>query len=196
MPKPACRVACNPFECMRSGGGDDAMGVDLKYGLAPVGLLIVLSLSSPPLPIPVDGNTKKGFVCEGPPRHPAGAESSTMTVLSCGAGLRERRAMKRKPFLWYMLVIGGIHFVASLLIVPLTLRVGEFVMRDGGTNMLLTALHMLTRALYFPIIGLALYPRLWFPGHWMAAPILVNSLLWGTLLAGMLMLGRRFQTGR
>jgi len=104
--------------------------------------------------------------------------------------------MKRKPFIWNSLVLGGCHFAASLLIVPLTLRVGEIVAAGAGKSMLLGVLHVLTRVLYFPVIGLALYPRHWFPGPWIAIPILINSLLWGMLLAGLFRLAASLGTKR
>ena len=96
--------------------------------------------------------------------------------------------MKRKRFVKTAAVFGGLHFMTSLLIVPLTLRVGELFMGDAGPNPILTALHLLTRVLYFPVVGLALYPRHWFPGPWIAIPILVNSLFWGMFLAGIVRL--------
>jgi len=104
--------------------------------------------------------------------------------------------MKRKRFFWTLAVLGGLHFAASLLIVPLTLRAGEFFTDASGPSPILTALHLLTRVLYFPILGLALYPRHWFPGPWIAVPILVNSLLWGMVLAGIFRLAVSLGTKR
>jgi len=91
--------------------------------------------------------------------------------------------MKRKPFILLGLVLGGAHFLASLLIVPITLHAGELLMTGLEKSILLKVLHSLTRILYFPVIGLALYPRNWFPGPWISLPIMFNSLLWGIALA-------------
>ena len=104
--------------------------------------------------------------------------------------------MKKKRFLWTAIMIGGIHFLACQLIVPLTLRAGEIFMSGSGASPILTALHLATRVLYFPVIGLALYPRHWFPGPWIALPILANSLLWGMLLAGIFRLAASFGAKR
>ncbi len=75
-------------------------------------------------------------------------------------------------FLWT-----AVHFLASLLIVPATLKIGA---AGSGLAGLLTEA---TRVLYFPILGLALYPRHWFPGRWIYIPIAGNSLVWGLGLA-------------
>ena len=101
--------------------------------------------------------------------------------------------MKRKSLIWFGLVVGGCHLLASLLVVPLTLWVGEFLMAGQAKNMLLGVSYFLTRILYFPILGLALYPRYWFPGQWITIPILVNSMLWGMLLTGVVIGLRRIR---
>lgn len=101
--------------------------------------------------------------------------------------------MKRQSFLWFGLALGGSHFLSSLLVVPLTLQIGELNWVSQAKSMLLGALHFLTKILYFPILGLALYPRHWFPGAWITVPILVNSLLWGMLLAGLVIGWRRIR---
>ena len=101
--------------------------------------------------------------------------------------------MKSKSLIWFGLVLGGCHFLASLLVVPLTLRIGESLMVGQPKDMLLGVLHFITRILYFPILGLALYPRYWFPGPWITIPILVNSMLWGMLLAGVVIGLRRLR---
>lgn len=104
--------------------------------------------------------------------------------------------MKRKSFVRCGLALGGCHFLSSLLVVPFTLRIGEFLTAGQAKSMLMGVLHFLTKILYFPILGLALYPRHWFPGPWITIPILVNSLLWGALLAGACMVLRRFRASR
>ena len=104
--------------------------------------------------------------------------------------------MKVKSFRRFCLVVAGCHFGASMLIVPLTLRVGDILMAGNGESLLLGGLHVLTRVLYFPILGLALYPRHWFPGPWISIPILINSLLWGIVLAGIFRLATSLGTKR
>jgi hypothetical protein len=93
----------------------------------------------------------------------------------------ERRTMRTKSLVWLGLISGGCHFMVSLLIVPLTLQIGEVLTAGATKTALMGVLHTLTRILYFPILGLALYPRHWFPGPWITIPILVNSLLWAVL---------------
>ena len=104
--------------------------------------------------------------------------------------------LKKRPVVLLSLALGGCHFLASLLIVPLTLRVGEHIASASGPNALLSGLHLLTRILYYPLLGLALYPRHWFPGPWIAIPILVNSVLWGILLAVVARLVLRYGSGK
>jgi hypothetical protein len=84
------------------------------------------------------------------------------------------------------------HFMASLLIVPLTLKVGE-ALADGAADALgYGLLTLATKVLYFPILAMALYPRHWFPGQLITIPIAVNSLLWGLALALLMVVGRHF----
>ena len=101
--------------------------------------------------------------------------------------------MNGRRFMLASLLCTAAHFLASVLIVPATLKVGA---ATGGFSGLLTEA---TRILYFPILGLALYPRHWFPGRWIYVPIAVNSLLWGLGLAAatlaLLALGRRLRQG-
>jgi hypothetical protein len=104
--------------------------------------------------------------------------------------------MQRKSIIRNGLILSGFHLTASMLIVPLTLRVSEYFMGGNWTSPILTGLHLLTRALYFPVLGLGLYPRHWFPGPWISIPILINSLLWGMLAAGVLRLSASFNTKR
>jgi hypothetical protein len=88
------------------------------------------------------------------------------------------------------------HFLASLLIIPLTLRVGEALANGAANSFLYGLLTAATKWLYFPILAMALYPRHWFPGNLIAIPIAVNSLLWGGILVLVLMVGRHWQTRR
>jgi hypothetical protein len=91
------------------------------------------------------------------------------------------------------MVIATGHFLLCLAIVPLTLKIGTLgptLAPGSGVYSLLAAI---TRVLYFPIVTLALYPRHWFPGHWITVPIAINSLLWGIALALILVIGRRLR---
>ena len=83
------------------------------------------------------------------------------------------------------------HFAASLLIVPLTLKVGETLPQNPSDSLLYGLLTGATKVLYFPILSLALYPRHWFPGQMITIPIAVNSVLWGIMLALAIRIGRR-----
>ena len=69
-------------------------------------------------------------------------------------------------------------------------------MGSDGARPVLAVLHLATRVLYFPVIGLGLYPRHWFPGPWITVPILVNSLLWGAFLAAIVRLAASFGAKR
>lgn len=102
--------------------------------------------------------------------------------------------MKTIPLVWLGLVSGGCHFLASLLVVPLTLRMGEVLAAGAVKTTLMGVLHALTRILYYPILGLALYPRHWFPGPWITIPILINSLLWAVLFTMVVAAWRRLRT--
>jgi hypothetical protein len=104
--------------------------------------------------------------------------------------------MKRKPFVWRCLVLGGGHFLASLLVVPLTLWLSDVLAAGAAKGMLLALFQFLTRILYFPILVTAFYPRHLFPGHWITIPIGINSLLWGIGLAAILAALVRLRTGR
>lgn len=81
----------------------------------------------------------------------------------------------------------ALHFLASILIVPVTLKVGE---AGWGLTGMLT---LLTKILYFPVMGLALYPRHWFPGSWIYIPIALNSLVWGSFMVLIFMIIRRLR---
>ncbi len=57
----------------------------------------------------------------------------------------------------------------------------------AATRLLVAA----AKVLYFPVVSLSLFPRAWFPGGWIAVPILVNSLIWAlTLWAGVILFQR------
>ncbi len=92
--------------------------------------------------------------------------------------------MKVVRFLASALKWSALHFLACTLIVPATLKAGAA--GSGITG----ALTLLTKILYFPIMGLALYPRHWFPGHWIYVPIAFNSMVWGVCLTVVLQMAR------
>ena len=92
--------------------------------------------------------------------------------------------MKIVRFLVAAFKWSALHFLVSILIVPATLKAGTAGL---GITGLLT---LLTKVLYFPVMGLALYPRHWFPGHWIYVPIAFNSLAWGIFLTAVLRIGR------
>jgi len=91
------------------------------------------------------------------------------------------------------LLLAAIHFMLSLGIVPLTLKIGSLVPFRTADSLVYAMLALATRVLYFPVLTLALYPRHWFPGNWIAIPIAVNSVLWGAGLALLLAVGRRLR---
>lgn len=88
------------------------------------------------------------------------------------------------------LILSAAHFTASMLIVPLTLKVGG-AWPQAADAFVYHGLALATRMLYFPVLALALYPRHWFPGHLITIPIAVNSLLWGAALAVGMGIGSR-----
>ncbi len=93
--------------------------------------------------------------------------------------------MKLVRFLASALKWTALHFLACTLIVPATLKAGA---AGSSITGLLT---LVTKVLYFPILGLALYPRHWFPGHWIYVPIAFNSMVWGVGLAAVFQTARR-----
>jgi hypothetical protein len=92
--------------------------------------------------------------------------------------------MRVRSFVRHTIVWAAVHLLASILVVPATLKSGASGL---GVTGLLT---WLTKILYFPVLGLALYPRHWFPGHLIYLPIAFNSLLWGLFLAMVLLIAR------
>ncbi len=92
--------------------------------------------------------------------------------------------MKFVRFLASALKWTALHFLACTLIVPATLKAGA---AGSGITELLT---LMTKVLYFPILGLALYPRHLFPGYWIYVPIALNSLVWGGCLTLVLQMVR------
>jgi len=89
-------------------------------------------------------------------------------------------------------LIALIHFGSSLLIVAISMSVvtsANPVPAEPtvGVRILVEA----TRILHFPVISLALYPRHWFPGNWIYAPMAVNSFLWAIVIYVLILLGKK-----
>ena len=101
--------------------------------------------------------------------------------------------MKMPPPFWSGVFLTVGHFGASLLIVPLTLRIGGSLGNGPTDTFLYGLLALATKILYFPVLALALYPRHWFPGHLITIPIAVNSLLWGSALVLGMVIARRWR---
>jgi hypothetical protein len=87
----------------------------------------------------------------------------------------------------WILIIAGTHFVFGRLVIPLaTNRLMAVTDSNQAVTWVVQLLIWTTRVLYFPIISLSLYSRKWFPGDWIYIPIIINSLLWGTVVSGVL----------
>ena len=93
-----------------------------------------------------------------------------------------------------MAVIGFtvFHFAASKAVVAAVLASATADGFKPALSKWVQALIALTKVLYFPVVTLGLYPRRWFPGAWITAPILANSLLWGLFLYLVTVLSRKF----
>lgn len=84
------------------------------------------------------------------------------------------------------------HFALSNLILPIVEAVvAEAAGTPGGTGMAVTLLVRATRLLHFPLVTLALFPREWFPGHWVYVPMALNSLIWAFVILGVAALYRK-----
>jgi hypothetical protein len=90
--------------------------------------------------------------------------------------------------IFWVLIIAGAHFVLGRLVIPLvTNRLLAITDSNQTVTLAVQLLIWTTRVLYFPIISLSLYSRKWFPGDFIYIPIIINSLLWGILIYGGLM---------
>jgi hypothetical protein len=74
------------------------------------------------------------------------------------------------------------HFALSRTVVMALLGTPSANVYDGQLAWFVRVMVMVTKILYFPILSLSLFPRQWFPGHWIFIPIFLNSLLWGTMI--------------
>jgi hypothetical protein len=74
-----------------------------------------------------------------------------------------------------------VHFGLSILVVAASISVAAAINPvQPEPSLLFRILVAVTRVLHFPIISLALYSRLWFPGNLIYVPILINSFFWAT----------------
>jgi hypothetical protein len=90
--------------------------------------------------------------------------------------------------IFWVLLIAGTHFALGRLVIRLaTNRLLAITDTNQTVTLVAQLLIWTTRVLYFPIISLSLYSREWFPGDLIFIPIIINSLLWGILVYGVLM---------
>ena len=95
-----------------------------------------------------------------------------------------------RPKLIIVILGAALHGGLCRGISALTLKVTQEAAFQSEPGAWVTVLVTLAKILYLPIIGLGLYPRQWFPGGWIAIPLILNSLLWGigiSLLAAVLL---------
>lgn len=89
--------------------------------------------------------------------------------------------------------IAAVHFIAAKIIIGLTMQMGMFAAGSSrAAGYLGDTLVWVTRVLFFPVITLSLYSRKWFPGDWIYVPVVINSLLWGITIYGLICLLKRF----
>jgi hypothetical protein len=95
-----------------------------------------------------------------------------------------------KRLVW--IVIAITHFGLSLLILPVTTALTRhWAATPEGSGLAVTLLVRVTRLLHFPLVTLALYPREWFPGDWVYAPMALNSAIWAFGIYGLIVLYRK-----
>ncbi|MGA9263326.1 MAG: hypothetical protein WBV95_15220 [Desulfobacterales bacterium] len=94
-----------------------------------------------------------------------------------------------------VVVIAAVHFIATKIIITLTMQMGMFAAGSSRVaGYLGDTLVWVTRVLFFPVITLSLYSRKWFPGDWIYVPVVINSLLWGITIYGLICLLKRFRS--
>jgi hypothetical protein len=100
--------------------------------------------------------------------------------------------MSRRIF--WILLIAGTHFMLGRLVIPLaTNRLLAITDNYQTVTLVVQLLIWTTQVLYFPIISLSLYSREWFPGNLIYIPITFNSLLWGILVYGVLIVIKKIR---
>jgi hypothetical protein len=98
-----------------------------------------------------------------------------------------KEEISRKPLRGrtVFLLASAVQFALTRVVSVLTLSlVGSASFHESGSAYP-AVLGTLSKALYFPVITLALYPRGFFPGNWILVPIAANSLFWGLVIWGM-----------
>jgi hypothetical protein len=96
--------------------------------------------------------------------------------------------------IFWVVLIAGTHFALGRLVIPLaTNRLLAITDNNQTVTLVVQLLIWTTRILYFPIISLSLYSREWFPGDLIYIPIIINSLLWGVLIYGVLMVIKKIR---
>jgi hypothetical protein len=96
--------------------------------------------------------------------------------------------------IFWILLIAGTHFALGRLVIPLaTNRLLAITDTNQTVTLVVQLLIWTTRVLYFPIISLSLYSREWFPGDLIYIPIIINSLLWGILVYGVLIVIKKIR---
>jgi hypothetical protein len=104
-------------------------------------------------------------------------------------------ALRHKTMIW--LAIAGLHFLTSRIIIAATLALTEPAAgAPDGPATAVILLVRLTKLLHFPLITLALYPREWFPGNWIAVPMALNSAIWSCGICWLMAFFRRTSRGR
>ena len=94
----------------------------------------------------------------------------------------------------WILFIAVTHFALGRLVIPLaTNRLLAITDSNQTVTLAVQLLIWTTRVLYFPIISLSLYSRKWFPGDLIYIPIIINSLLWGIMIYGVLMVIKKIR---
>jgi hypothetical protein len=90
------------------------------------------------------------------------------------------------------MLVALIHFGLSHLIVHLTMALtARAAGTVDGVGLGVTLLVRLTKLLHLPLVTLALYPRQWFPGGWVAVPMVLNSLIWAGGVCWLIRIYRR-----
>jgi hypothetical protein len=85
-----------------------------------------------------------------------------------------------------VIAIAAVHFVLTKGVTAISMSGAlPTVYAPDGPVVLTRMLVALTKALYFPLITLAVFPRSWFPGNLINLPIFLNSLLWAGVLCGL-----------
>jgi hypothetical protein len=99
--------------------------------------------------------------------------------------------MTRQKQILIFAAIALAHWVATRAVGALVLHQTASHVFDPQLPAVTRLLVGMARILHFPVLSLSLFPRAWFPGGWIAIPILVNSLVWALVLWGFFRLFRQ-----